>query len=87
VVASGRAHSVEDFVSIAFAHLELHWRRHVDTDASLLTKARPGAPLMGDSSKLRRATGWAPSVSFADMVRLLVEAELSRTAGAVHSAQ
>jgi GDPmannose 4,6-dehydratase len=87
VVASGRAHSVEDFVSIAFAHLELHWRRHVDTDASLLTKARPGAPLMGDSSKLRRTTGWAPSVSFADMVRLLVEAELSRTAGAVHSAQ
>ncbi len=82
VIAGGTAHSVGDFVSIAFAHLDLDWRRHVETDASLLTKSRPAAALVGDSSKLRRATGWAPSVSFADMVRLLVDAELRRTADA-----
>jgi GDPmannose 4,6-dehydratase len=82
VIASGQAHSVADFVAIAFAHLEIDWRRHVDTDPSLLTKSRPAAALVGDSSKLRRATGWAPSLSFADMVRLLVDAEMRRTAGA-----
>jgi GDPmannose 4,6-dehydratase len=87
VIASGRAHSVGDFVSTAFGHLEIDWRQHVDTDASLLTKSRPAAALVGDSSKLRRQTGWAPSVSFADMVRLLVDAELRRTAaGAAHPA-
>ena len=86
VVASGRAHSVGDFVSIAFAHLELDWRRHVSADASLLTKSRPAAALIGDSSKLRRKTGWAPTVTFADMVRLLVDAELRRTADAAHPA-
>jgi GDPmannose 4,6-dehydratase len=86
VVASGRAHSVGDFVSIAFAHLELDWRRYVDTDASLLTKSKPAMALVGDSSKLRHRTDWAPSVSFADMVRLLVDAELRRTADAVHPA-
>jgi GDPmannose 4,6-dehydratase len=86
VIASGRAHSVGDFVSIAFAHLEIDWRRHLETDASLLTKSRPAAALVGDNSKLRRKTGWAPSVSFADMVRLLVDAELRRTADAAHPA-
>jgi GDPmannose 4,6-dehydratase len=86
VIASGRAHSVGDFVAIAFAHLDLDWHRHVEADASLLTKSRPAAALVGDSSKLRRKTGWAPSVSFADMVRLLVDAELRRTASAAHPA-
>jgi GDPmannose 4,6-dehydratase len=86
VIASGRAHSVGDFVAIAFAHLGIDWRRHVETDSSLLTKSRPAAPLVGDSGKLRRETGWAPSVGFAEMVRLLVDAELRRTAGAAHPA-
>jgi GDPmannose 4,6-dehydratase len=86
VIASGRAHSVGDFVSLAFAHLEIDWRRHVETDASLLTKSRAAAALVGDSSKLRRKTGWAPSVSFVDMVRLLVDAELRRSASAAHPA-
>ncbi len=86
VSASGRAHTVGDFVSVAFAHLELDWRQHVETDASLLTKSRPAAALIGNSSKLRHTTGWMPSVSFADMVRLLVDAELRRTADAVHPA-
>jgi GDPmannose 4,6-dehydratase len=83
VIASGQAHSVGDFVAIAFAHLGIDWRRHVATDSSLLTKSRPAAALVGDSGKLHRITGWTPSVSFAGMVRLLVDAELRRTADAV----
>jgi GDPmannose 4,6-dehydratase len=86
VIASGQGHSVGDFVAVAFAHLEIDWRRHVETDSSLITKSRPAAALVGDSTKLRRRTGWAPSVTFADMVRLLVDAELRRTATAVHHA-
>jgi GDPmannose 4,6-dehydratase len=85
VVATGRPHSVADFVSIAFGRLELDWRQHVQTDPSLLTKSRPATTLVGDSSKLRRETGWTTSVSFPDMVRLLVDAEMRRADAAAHT--
>ena len=78
VVATGRAHTVEEFVALAFGRLGIDWRRHVDTDPALL--AKPVASLLGDSAKLRGATGWAPSIDFPAMVALLVDAELARTA-------
>jgi GDPmannose 4,6-dehydratase len=78
VIASGETHRVEEFVSLAFSHLDVGWSRHVEVDSSLINKRR--TELVGDSSKLRACTGWSPSISFADMVRLLVDAELQRKA-------
>ena len=86
VVASGQSHTVADFVSIAFSHLAIDWQRHVESDPSLITKAKPSAVLVGDSRKLREKTGWQPSVTFPDMIRLLVDAELRRTANTVQPA-
>ena len=80
VVATGQSHTVEDFASIAFTHLNLDWRQHVATEPSLLTRSASRAALVGDSTKLRSKTGWAPSVTFAEMVRLLVDAERRRNA-------
>jgi len=76
VVATGRSHDVEAFVALAFARLGLDWHRHVEADPALI--AKPVAELVGDSAKLRRLTGWAPSVDFEQMVALLVDAELGR---------
>jgi GDPmannose 4,6-dehydratase len=74
IVASGELHTVREFAQAAFAVLGLDWRRHVETDARLLNKV--SHPLRGDSTKLRRATGWSPSVTFAELVaRLVYEAE------------
>jgi GDPmannose 4,6-dehydratase len=74
VVASGELHTVREFAQAAFAVLGLDWRRHVETDARLLNKV--SHPLRGDFTKLRIATGWSPSVTFAEMVeRLVYEAE------------
>lgn len=74
VVASGELHTVGEFAQAAFAVLGLDWRRHVETDARLLNKV--SHPLRGDSGKLRRATGWAPTTGFLEMVaRLVHEAE------------
>lgn len=74
VVASGELHTVREFAQAAFAVLGLDWRRHVETDARLLNKV--SHPLRGASTKLRMATGWSPSVTFAEMVeRLVYEAE------------
>ena len=70
VVASGEAHTVREFAQAAFGTLGLDWRRHVQTDARLLHRA--SVPMRGDSTKLRAATGWSPSLNFAELVARLV---------------
>ena len=78
VIAAGQSHSVEEFISIAFAKLKLDWRRHVDVDPSVIVKRETAVELIGDSKKLRAATNWSPSVTFQQLVELLVDAELQR---------
>ena len=70
VVASGEVHTVREFARAAFGTLGLDWQQHVQTDASLLN--RTSVALRGNSTKLRAATGWSPSVSFAELVARLV---------------
>jgi GDPmannose 4,6-dehydratase len=72
ISATGQPHTVEDFLRIACEHVGVNWRDAVETKPGLLTKK--SAMLVGDSTKLRAATGWKPSVSFDEMVRLLVDA-------------
>ena len=69
IVATGEAHSVGEFAEIAFARAGLDWRAHVEEDATVLRRKR--RTLIGDATKLRTATGWKPSVTFAEMVGLL----------------
>lgn len=73
VIATGRKHSVRDFVEITFGCLGLDWKRYVREDRSLI--AKKGASLVGDPQKLMQATGWKPSVDLAQMIRLLLKAE------------
>jgi GDPmannose 4,6-dehydratase len=77
VVATGEAHSVGEFVEIAFEAAGLDWKRYVKEDAAVVGKSRSG--LVGDSSKLRRMTGWSPTVSFREMVRVLVSEAMKGT--------
>jgi len=72
VVATGEPHTVRDFVEIAFGHLGLNWRVHVEEDPTLVNVTP--ATLVGDATKLRNQTGWRPTVNFEQMVRLLVDA-------------
>jgi GDPmannose 4,6-dehydratase len=76
IVATGQSHSVEEFVAIAFARVGLVWRSYVEVEPSIIGK--PRTTLIGDSTKLRRATGWSQSVTFQQMVELLVDAEEER---------
>lgn len=71
VVATGQAHTVREFVEIVFGRLGLDWRTHVEEDASVLWRKR--RTLIGNASKLRTATGWKPSVTFAEMVERLLD--------------
>ena len=81
VVATGRAHSVGELVELAFAHVGLDWRDHVRTDESLRRGRAELHRLVGDASRARELLAWAPSVTFEELVRLLVDAELDRLRG------
>ena len=86
VVATGTAHSVRDCVEVAFDHAGLTVEDHVVTDPALLRPAEV-EHLIGDASKARRVLGWEPEVSFEELIRMMVEADLAllsrglRTAG------
>lgn len=77
VVATGVSHSVRDLVETAFSHVGLDWQQHVKTDPSLLRPAEV-EHLIGDSSKARNDLGWKPSVDFAGLVRMMVDADVER---------
>jgi GDPmannose 4,6-dehydratase len=73
IISTGESHSVEEFVSIAFDYLGVDWRSYVEVQASLIAKQY--SELVGDNTKLRTTTGWSPSVTFAAMVRILIDFE------------
>ncbi|HEY1958812.1 MAG TPA: GDP-mannose 4,6-dehydratase [Polyangiaceae bacterium] len=70
VVATGKAHTVRDFVANAFAAVGLDWRDHVVEDPSL-PKSKTSA-LVGDATKLRTRTGWSPTSTFEEMIKALL---------------
>lgn len=76
VVATGVAHSVRQFVEVAFDYVGIaDWERYVHVDRALY---RPSDPrqLVGDPARIRRL-GWSPSVDFEQLVRLMVDADLT----------
>ena len=77
VVATGQRHSVRDFASLAFSHVGLDWRDHVETDSGLLRPAEVQV-LRGDASKAHRVLGWRPTVDLAQLAAMMVEADLER---------
>jgi len=77
VVATGEKHSVREFAEIAFRHAGLDWRDYVEVDERFLRPAEV-TTLCGDSGKAKQTLGWKPEVSFADLVRMMVDADLNR---------
>jgi GDPmannose 4,6-dehydratase len=77
VVGTGVAHSVRELCELAFGHVGLDWRKHVRVDRALVRPAEVDV-LLADPSKARRELGWQPRVSFAELVRMMVDADLER---------
>ncbi|GAA1916294.1 GDP-mannose 4,6-dehydratase [Nocardioides hwasunensis] len=77
VVATGRAHSVRDFVAAAFAAADItDWEPLVRQDEAFFRPADP-TELVGDAGRLREELGWAPTVSFEELVARMVAADLT----------
>jgi GDPmannose 4,6-dehydratase len=87
VIATGEAHSVHEFVELAFAEAGLDWRRHVVVDQRYFRPTEVDA-LCGDASKARGILGWQPRVGFQALVQMMVarDIELARRERTVEQA-
>lgn len=78
VIATGETHSVKEFVQLAFEYAGLpDWEQYVEYDKSLTRPAEVDL-LIGDASKSREVFGFTPTVKFAELVKIMVDAELKK---------
>ena len=77
VIATGRTHSVRDFVRLAFEVVDLDYERYVVSDPKFFRPAEVDH-LIGDYSKAKRILGWEPETSFEELVEMMVRADLER---------
>jgi len=75
VIGTGEAHSVREFCELAFAHAGLDWQEYVEIDPRYFRPAEVDY-LCADTRKAQKAFDWKPTVSFAELVRIMVEADL-----------
>lgn len=85
VVATGETHSVEEFLEVAFGRVNLNWRDYVEFDPRYLRPAEVDL-LIGDPTKAKTQLQWEPSVTFKELVELMVDADLEAV-GIVDPAQ
>ncbi len=77
VIATGRTHTVERLVEIAFEHVGLDWKKYVRVDEKFKRPAEVDL-LVGDSSKAKKELKWEPKVSFEKLIEMMVDADLKR---------
>jgi GDPmannose 4,6-dehydratase len=76
VIATGQPNSVRDLLEIAFSHVGLNWKNHVELDPAFLRPAEVEY-LCGDPSKARRILGWQPRVAFRELIEMMVQSDLA----------
>ncbi|PZV14660.1 MAG: GDP-mannose 4,6-dehydratase [Leptolyngbya sp.] len=75
VVATGETHSIREFLDTAFGYVNLEWQNYVEFDERYLRPTEVDL-LIGDPAKVKAKLGWEPSVTFEQLVQLMVEADL-----------
>jgi len=79
VVGTGTMHTVRDLCAAAFGHVGLDWKKYVKIDPRFVRPAEVDT-LLADASQAKRELGWAPQVSFEQLVKVMVDADLERLA-------
>lgn len=77
VIATGRTHTVRRFAELAFAHVDLDWRKYIVIDKKLYRPAEVNI-LCGDPGKARMELEWQPKVSFEDLVVMMVDSDIEK---------
>jgi GDPmannose 4,6-dehydratase len=76
VIATGETHSVREFLDESFGRLDLDWKQFVEIDPRYFRPAEVDL-LVGDGSKAKRKLGWEPKITFKELVRTMVDADLA----------
>jgi len=76
VLATGKTHSIRELLETAFDSVGLNWKDYVECDPKLIRPAEVEF-LCGDASKARQKLGWRPQLGFTELIRMMVEADLS----------
>lgn len=84
VICTGETHSVREFCQHAFDHVGLSWQDHVVVDETFMRPAEVDL-LVGDSQQAENDLGWKPETPFADLVKLMVDADLDLLQGRLRS--
>lgn len=71
IIATGKTHTVLDFVKESFKHCGLDWQKYVKENKNIIKEKK--TILIGDSTKLRRETNWEPSVNFSEMIKKIID--------------
>ncbi|MFN2547201.1 MAG: GDP-mannose 4,6-dehydratase [Myxococcales bacterium] len=77
VIATGETHTVQDLLEVAFARVDLDWKKHVFVDSSFVRPAEVEL-LIGDATKARQKLGWTPKLKFQQLIEMMVDADLAR---------
>jgi GDPmannose 4,6-dehydratase len=77
VLATGRTHTVREFVRIAFACVDLDWEKYVVVDPRFYRPAEVDM-LVGNPAKAKQMLGWEPQVSFEELAEMMVRADVER---------
>jgi GDPmannose 4,6-dehydratase len=75
VVATGEAHSVEEFLDETFGYADLDWRKYVEIDPAYCRPTEADY-LLGDATRIRETLGWRPRTNFRELVRMMVDADI-----------
>jgi GDPmannose 4,6-dehydratase len=75
VIATGESHTVREFAEKAFAHVGLDWQQYVEIDENYMRPSEVDE-LRGDASKAKKLLGWEPKVTFEELVRIMVDADV-----------
>jgi GDPmannose 4,6-dehydratase len=81
IVATGRAHTVEELCDLAFGIVGLDYRDHIEVDARHYRATEP-APIIGNNERVRADLGWQPRISFKEMIEMMIEQAAASLAAA-----
>ena len=76
VIGTGEAHSVQEFLEEAFAYVDLDWQGYVEIDPRYFRPTEVDV-LLADASKAKRKLNWEPKVTFKELVRIMVDADIA----------
>jgi len=76
VIATGKTHSIKEFLEFAFAEIGLDWHKYVITNVAEHIRPAEVDLLIGDASKARKKLGWSPKIDFKSLVKMMVDHDL-----------